>query len=210
MSSYHINPLGGDVGPCKAVKGKCPFGDETLHYKTREAARTAYELQAEELEDSGRIWPPVGLPKSYHVIAGSADLIRHYNDSEYGGAEGVCLGVSSFISFQMIERGIPHKLVRGVYLTEAGEEKAHWWVESRGWIFDASRGQFEESRYRSGVIKFRKENYRKLEEFDPGHSTLELVEKELEGCFGDADEARHYLDTISEIHDEADRLVDKS
>lgn len=207
MAGYHINLIGGDVGLCKAVNGKCPFGDDSLHYDSSEEARAAYEVQAEELEDSGKVWPPPGLPKTYHVIATSADLIRHHNDEEYGGAEGVCLGVPSFISHQMIEKGIVHKLVRGVYLTEAGEEKAHWWVESRGWIFDASRGQFEESCYRSGVIKTRRENYRKLEEFEPGHSTLELVEEELKGCFGDPHEASYYLSTIEGIHAEAERLV---
>jgi hypothetical protein len=209
MSSYHINPIGGDVGKCSAQEGNCPFGNQDKHYETPEEARKAYETQAEELEDSGQVWPPPGLPKSYHVIAGSADLIRHYNDSEYGGAEGVCLGVSSFISYQMLQNKIPHKLVRGVYLTEAGEEKAHWWIESRGWIFDASRGQFEESRYRSGVIKTRRENYRKHEEFEPGHATLELVEAELKGCFGDAAEASYYLATISDLHEEAKVLADK-
>lgn len=206
MSSYHINPIGGNPGECSAKPGNCPFGADAPHYGSLEDARKAYEVQAEDFEDSGAIWPPMGLPKAYHTIAGSTDLIRHYNDSEYGGAEGICLGVSAFISYQMIQEGIPHKLVRGVYLTEAGEEKDHWWIESRGWILDASRGQFQDSRYRSGVIKSRKENYRKLEEFDPGHTTLDLVEKEINDCFGDPAEANYYLGTIGGLHEEAKEL----
>lgn len=207
MAKFHINPVGGDVGECSASLRECPFGSEEEHYPTAEAARKAYEEKAEDFEDSGRVWPPPGLPKRLHAIATSADLIRHFNDTHFDGGEGVCLGVSAFISHKLIEQEIPHELVRGQYITESGEKKAHWWIESRGWIIDASRGQFDEPRYRSGVIRSKKENYQKLEAFEPGHKTMELVERELKGCFMYEADAYGYLDEITSIHEEAERLA---
>lgn len=41
MSKYHVNPAG-EPGPCGA-NINCPFGGESEHYETKEAAREAYE-----------------------------------------------------------------------------------------------------------------------------------------------------------------------
>lgn len=41
MSKYHVNPAG-EPGPCGANK-QCPFGGDSDHYETKEAAREAYE-----------------------------------------------------------------------------------------------------------------------------------------------------------------------
>lgn len=41
MSKFHANPTTGDVNPCGAVAGKCPFG-ESLHGESQVAAEAAY------------------------------------------------------------------------------------------------------------------------------------------------------------------------
>lgn len=43
MSVYHINPDSGDVSACRAIKGKCPFGNIDQHFTSAEAARQAFE-----------------------------------------------------------------------------------------------------------------------------------------------------------------------
>lgn len=40
---FHVNPETGDAGPCKATKGKCPFGGIEVHFTSVEAARAHYE-----------------------------------------------------------------------------------------------------------------------------------------------------------------------
>jgi hypothetical protein len=203
MAKYHINPETGNVGRCKSVEGKCPFGDEELHYSTDSDARTAYENSAATLEESGQVWPPAGLPKKLNVIASTSDLIRHYNDDIYEGGEGVCLGASAYISYKLIEQEVPHKLVRGEYTDKTGENKAHWWVETSGWIIDASRGQFEEDTYKSGVIRAGHSSYKTLNTFDPGHKSRELVQAELNRCFEDSREAAMYFDEIEGLDEES-------
>lgn len=43
MSTFHINQTSGEVGPCRAVQGKCPFGSAQDHYPSLVAAAVAYE-----------------------------------------------------------------------------------------------------------------------------------------------------------------------
>lgn len=40
---FHINPETGNVSPCRAVAGKCPFSEQTPHFLTAQAAQEAYE-----------------------------------------------------------------------------------------------------------------------------------------------------------------------
>lgn len=48
---FHINPTTGDAGKCSATKGQCPFGGESEHYTSADAARSAYEnKQGEQAE----------------------------------------------------------------------------------------------------------------------------------------------------------------
>ena len=44
-TKYHIN-YKGEAGKCTAVAGGCPFGEESDHYPTADAARAAYEKAA--------------------------------------------------------------------------------------------------------------------------------------------------------------------
>lgn len=206
MAKFHINPETGDAGSCKATQGKCPFGGESEHYPSADEARAAYEQESEKLEESGLVWPPAGLPKKLNVVASTADFIRHFNDDYFDGGEGVCLGASAFVSHQLIKDGVPHKLVRGEYTDRTGEKKAHWWVESSNWIIDASRGQFEEDAYKSGVVKANNPSYSILDTFDPGHKTPELVQAELRRCFSDPREADSYYSEILEQEAEAKEL----
>lgn len=47
MAKYHINPETGNAGECSAKKDNCPFGADSEHYTTPEAAREAYEKTQE-------------------------------------------------------------------------------------------------------------------------------------------------------------------
>lgn len=42
MAKFHING-NGEAGACRAGKGGCPFGDDSKHFTSAEAARVAYE-----------------------------------------------------------------------------------------------------------------------------------------------------------------------
>ena len=206
MAKFHINPATGDIGACKALQGGCPFADDAGHFATAKEARAAYEIKSIELEESGAVWPPAGLPKKLIVVAGMADLIRHYNDDVYDGGEGVCLGASAFVSHALIEQNTSHSLVRGEYTDNTGERKAHWWIESSNWIIDPSRGQFSDESYKSGVVRAGNSNYSVIEKFEPGHKTQDLVAAEITRCFGDPDEAEAYHGALLDIDDEARRL----
>lgn len=49
---YHVNPVTGEYGVCRAEKGKCPFGGATgdeNHYATEEEARRASEAIHERM-----------------------------------------------------------------------------------------------------------------------------------------------------------------
>lgn len=45
---YHINPTTGNPGKCSASEGRCPFGGESEHYTSPEAAREAFEKSQSE------------------------------------------------------------------------------------------------------------------------------------------------------------------
>jgi hypothetical protein len=44
---FHIKN-DGSIAECKAVKGKCPFGDEAEHYSTKELAYEAFQTKMEK------------------------------------------------------------------------------------------------------------------------------------------------------------------
>jgi hypothetical protein len=52
MAKFHINAKG-EAGKCSATQGGCPFGDESQHYTSPEAAREGYEKR-----NVGDGWPP--------------------------------------------------------------------------------------------------------------------------------------------------------
>jgi hypothetical protein len=45
MAIYHLHPLTGDPGLCRATAGRCPFGSKEEHYSSAEEARAAFEEQ---------------------------------------------------------------------------------------------------------------------------------------------------------------------
>jgi hypothetical protein len=47
MAKFHIKP-DGTVAPCKATKGKCPYGGEENHYATKEEAQIAFQKRMEK------------------------------------------------------------------------------------------------------------------------------------------------------------------
>lgn len=159
------------------------------------------------LSDGVSSWPPAYLPKELSAVAMAADLIRHETDFQWGGGEGVCLGVSGFLSYLLLELDIDHKLVNGVYRDEQGEHP-HWWIETTsGWILDGSRGQFDHGEsYRPGVIQRTDTAYSLRASWNPGHGSLALVEAELKRCFGDSAEAEEYLSLCESIWAESQEL----
>lgn len=204
--SYHVNLKTGEAGLCKAKLGNCPFASVDEHFEKAADARAHFEEISQTAEETTDIWPPIGLPKKLFEIATFADLLRHFNDAEYDGGEGACLGASAIVSHELIEKKIPHKLIRGEYLTDNAAVKDHWWVESSGWIIDPSRGQFHEKIYKNGVVRNSSKSYRKLNEWPGGHETMDHVEAELKRCFGDPLEAESYLAIALNIRDEAGHL----
>lgn len=203
---FHINDAG-DVHKCEATVRECRFGGADAHYTSEASARAAYENSSGYLEEEALTWPPMGLPKKLHEAATAADLIRHFNDSHFDGGAGSCLAASAFVSNRMLNSGVPHKLVRGSYIDENGDKHAHWWLQASGWIIDPSRGQFHEERYRSGVVRANKSSYSTELEYEPGHTTDQLVEAEVKRSFGDENEAEWYLGQLQELHDEASGLM---
>lgn len=51
MPKFHIKPSTGDPGVCKANSGNCPFGSESEHYTSAEAAREAFEVKMNSASD---------------------------------------------------------------------------------------------------------------------------------------------------------------
>lgn len=153
------------------------------------------------------IWPPRYLPAELLAPATAADLIRQETDYQWDGGEGVCLGVTAFLSYILQELEIDHKLANGIYTDDQGEHP-HWWIETTsGWILDGSRGQFaHEAGYRSGVVQKMDPAYRLKASWAPGHSSMELVEAELKRCFGFPEQALEYLDLCEDLWGEAQRL----
>lgn len=49
MSKFHINPVTGNVGRCRAAKGECPFGGPQKHFATEREAAENYEVVMGEL-----------------------------------------------------------------------------------------------------------------------------------------------------------------
>ena len=52
MAKFHINAETGNVGSCKAEKGKCPFGGDENHFPSKEEARSAFEASVKVSESS--------------------------------------------------------------------------------------------------------------------------------------------------------------
>ncbi len=66
--TYHINALG-EVGRCKARQGGCPFGGDSDHYPSKEAARRAYEEKMKSLSIPDRAALKQDL-KIHHLMEG--------------------------------------------------------------------------------------------------------------------------------------------
>lgn len=54
MVKYHVNTLG-NPGRCAASVGKCPYGDDSKHFTTPEAARENYEKNAQSFPVGGKL-----------------------------------------------------------------------------------------------------------------------------------------------------------
>lgn len=156
-------------------------------------------------------WPPRYLPEELLTVATTADLIRQETDYQWDGDAGVCLGVAAFLSYLLQDLELDHKLANGIYLDDEGEH-THWWIETTsGWILDGSRGQFSHSDgYRSGVIQRMDPAYRLKASWDPGHSSLDLVEAELRRCFAIPAQALEYLQLCEELWSESQPVSDRT
>lgn len=81
MSKYHVNPAG-EPGPCGANKN-CPFGGDSDHYTTKEAAREAYEknMSAETLPAASKKSSATDaeVSKAIYALISSGDDSYLYN-----------------------------------------------------------------------------------------------------------------------------------
>lgn len=81
MSKYHVNPAG-EPGPCGANK-QCPFGGDSDHYETKEAAREAYEknMAAETLPAASKksAEGDAEVSKAIYALISSGDDSYLYN-----------------------------------------------------------------------------------------------------------------------------------
>jgi len=92
MARFHINPKTGNAGACKATQGKCPFGDESLHYTSAAAAREAFEngqvtfkeqKPLKSLTFGGNTWKNVELTGARYSSDNSIAIVA-YSDGEFG------------------------------------------------------------------------------------------------------------------------------
>lgn len=77
---YHINPENGNASRCRAAKGKCPFGNEDVHFTSKEAAARYYEQNQatfgpQPLPNLSTLYKeapkaPIGLTKQYANLNG--------------------------------------------------------------------------------------------------------------------------------------------
>lgn len=58
---YHVNDEG-NAGVCTASKGRCPFGGESEHFTSEEAARESYENRQEKKAASVKAWKRKPVP----------------------------------------------------------------------------------------------------------------------------------------------------
>ncbi len=151
---------------------------------------------------------PRYLPAELRTAARATQLLRQLNDLELGGGAGVCLGVSGFLSYSLLEEEIGHRLANGIYRDSDGEHP-HWWIETdSGWILDASRGQFDlDGDGLPSVVTRMDRSYSLRDSWDPGHSSSELIEAELNRSFADPLEARDYLQRCFELWRLAEDLI---
>lgn len=71
---YHVNKKG-EAGECGATKGNCPFGSESEHFTSPEAARSAYEeRQAGVLKGSRKSKQVEGPRTQTAFLAGIANV----------------------------------------------------------------------------------------------------------------------------------------
>lgn len=166
---------------------------------------TNFDALTQASIDAETSWPPQHLPAGLTFFATVTDCVRNLLDVKAEGGGGICLASSGYISMLLIDADIPHDLVNGVYTDDDGEHP-HWWVESRdGWILDSSRGQFYHEIHprRGSVTQVTDVNYRAVARHEPGHSSEELVIKELERCVVHPSYAGGYFELFTQAHGEA-------
>lgn len=150
-------------------------------------------------------WYPEGLPKSLLPAAFTADLLRRDADLLLpDNGAGICLAASGVVSFGMIQDRLPHCLVRGDFEASDRTRHSHWWVESSGFLFDSSRGQFDSG---DSIVRDTSSEYWKVEEFAPGHSTEELLYQEACRSFAHSGQAWEWLQMALQTREEAYSLV---
>jgi len=73
MKKFHVN-ANGEAGACSAVKGNCPFGGESEHFTSADAARQDYEAKqgsglGSTSKKSGKAEPPKTKEEFFNGLA---------------------------------------------------------------------------------------------------------------------------------------------
>ena len=74
--SFHINPATGEPGKCSAVVKSCPFGGESEHYESKDAARKAYEtsMAGASFTKTSRTVMGVPVPERFYHLTPRRNL----------------------------------------------------------------------------------------------------------------------------------------
>lgn len=146
-------------------------------------------------------WLPSELPERLRPVAFAADLIRRLCDEALpNSGQGACLAVSAVIGYYCRQRGIDARLARGTY-----DGDAHWWVESGGYVFDASAGQFGDEL--PSISERGAHPYTVQELFPCGHGNELMLYAEARRAFGDPAQADAFMDLALHEMDTAEHLA---
>lgn len=133
MSKFHINTAG-EAGQCRAENGKCPFGGESDHFTSADAAREAYESKQESFSS------PAQTIKDYVVSAVKAH--RSNFGPKTGAAEPESLYEElddSIVEVFPKSSAVVRNLVREKLLVQLGQPKNYGDDNNPAWAWPTAK-----------------------------------------------------------------------
>jgi len=133
MAKFHINSAG-EAGQCKAVNGNCPFGGESDHFTSAEAAREAFEAKQESFAT------PAKRDNAYVTAA----LKEHRSTFTPKAGAGEREALFEYLDDQLVEahpEASPAKLadLRGKLLVQLGHPKNYGDDDNPSWAWPTAR-----------------------------------------------------------------------
>lgn len=133
MNKFHINAAG-EAGQCKAVNGKCPFGSESEHFTSAEAAREAFEARQESFAT------PAKRETAY--VAAALKEHRSTFTPKAGAEEREAL--FEYVDDQLVEanpEATPAKIaeLRGKLLVQLGHPKNYGDDDNPSWAWPTAK-----------------------------------------------------------------------